>query len=272
MWSALSRPLFMPLACPFTSDFIFTQHFQVVTQPFYCSSTQQCYFIPQLFIVRSWCFLETALSGMIPFNSSPSALRTPLTSWWNLTGHHLASPSQPQPGSWRKEIKQIILPSPSPSLSPQAIVIRLKGIAKALEDSRPVKNASVLTVNYHKSHKTELLKMSYVVPCASNHPRVLVKNADYWAQLQTNCLSLSSLRNRPWDKDSIAESWFGEVVPGNTSKGRRPIKGVLSCQLLLWVTGVSSHWELWKQHSTLVSASCQWRREGVEVFGHQLSS
>ena len=209
-------------------------------------------------------------NGPLQFLSkSPSY---PLTSWRNLTGHHPASHSQPQPEPWRKEIKQVILPSPSPSLSPQAIVIRLKGIAEALENGRPVKNASVLTFNYHKSHKAELLKMSYVVPCASNHPRVLVKNADYWAQLQTNCLSLSSPRNRPWDKDSIAESWFGEVVPGNTSKGRQPIKGVLSCQLLPWATGVSSHWELWKQHSTLISESCHWRGEGVEVFGHQLSS
>lgn len=59
-----------------------------------------------------------------------------------------------------------------------------------------------------KVSKRSFSRCCYVMPHASNHPRVLVKNADYWAQLQTNYLSLSSLRNRRWDKDSIAGSWF----------------------------------------------------------------
>lgn len=60
--------------------------------------------------------------------------------------------------------------------------------------------------NYHKSLRAELLKTLYVMPGALNHSRVLVKNADYWAQVQTNCFSFSSLRSRPRDKDSIAGS------------------------------------------------------------------
>lgn len=100
------------------SDFILAQHFQCVIQPLYCSNTQWSYFIPWLSFLHSWCSLETALSGMVPLNSSPRPHSYPLNSWGDLTGHYLASHSPPQPGPWRKEVKQIDLPFRSLSLSP----------------------------------------------------------------------------------------------------------------------------------------------------------
>lgn len=101
--------------------------------------------------------------------------------------------------------------------------------------------------NYHKSLRAELLKMC-VMPGALNHSRVLVKNADYWAQVQTNCFSFSSLEADPKTRIQLEEVgkliWLmvpktlvGESEEVRQEKERQPIKDALLHQLPLWTTG-----------------------------------